>query len=84
MTSWHQENCYPSEAVFVPRPSIGPEDQVGEDEGVLLSVVMNASTSTSFLLVLDANNLQVLATADLERLVPISFAHGDCRLLESY
>ncbi|KAG1494874.1 hypothetical protein G6F46_005827 [Rhizopus delemar] len=84
MTSWHQENCYPSEAVFVPRPSIGSEDQVGEDEGVLLSVVMNASTSTSFLLVLDANNLQVLATADLERLVPISFAHGDCRLLEPY
>lgn len=84
MTSWHQEGCYPSEPVFIPRPSIGPEDQVGEDEGVLLSVVMNAATSSSFLLVLDATSLQVLATADLERLVPISFAHGSYRLLETY
>ncbi|CEG82646.1 hypothetical protein RMATCC62417_16690 [Rhizopus microsporus] len=84
MTSWHQEGCYPSEPVFIPRPSIGPEDQVGEDEGVLLSVVMNAATSSSFLLVLDATSLQVLATADLERLVPISFAHGSYRLLETH
>ncbi|KAL9539032.1 hypothetical protein MBANPS3_010512 [Mucor bainieri] len=81
--SWHQDFCYPSEAVFVPRPSIGPEDEVGEDEGVLISVVMNSAKSTSFLLVLDAGSLNVLATADLERLVPLSFAHGSYRLREN-
>ncbi|KAI8982015.1 retinal pigment epithelial membrane protein-domain-containing protein [Mycotypha africana] len=83
VASWHQQGCYPSEAVFVPRPAIGPEDQVGEDEGVLLSLVLNSAKATSFLLVLDANTLEVLATADLERLVPLSFAHGACRLLRS-
>ncbi|KAI9243598.1 carotenoid oxygenase [Sporodiniella umbellata] len=81
LSSWHQEGCYPSEPVFVPRPE---QDSADEDDGVLLSVVMNATTSTSFLLVLDAVHLKVLAIADLERLVPISFAHGDCRLLEAY
>lgn len=83
VASWHQDFCYPSEAVFVPRPSIGPEDEVGEDEGVLISVVLNSQKSTSFMLVLDANTLEVLATADLERLVPLSFAHGACRLREN-
>lgn len=69
--------------MFVPRPSIGPEDEVGEDEGVLLSVVMDSARATSFLLVLDAGSLKVLATADLERLVPLSFAHGACRLRDN-
>jgi torulene dioxygenase len=80
VASWHQDHCYPSEAVFVPRPSIGPGDEVGEDEGVLLSVVMDSARATSFLLVLDAGSLKVLATAGLGRLVPLSFAHGACRL----
>lgn len=83
MASWHKDFCYPSEALFVPRPSIGPEDEVGEDEGVLLSVVLNSQKATSFLLVLDAGTLEELATADLERLVPLSFAHGSCRLREN-
>ncbi|KAI8085398.1 retinal pigment epithelial membrane protein-domain-containing protein [Thamnidium elegans] len=83
IASWHQDFCYPSEALFVPRPSIGPEDEVGEDEGVLVSIVMNSQKATSFILILDAGSLKVLATADLERLVPLSFAHGSCRLREN-
>jgi torulene dioxygenase len=83
VASWHQDFCYPSEALFVPRPSIGPEDEVGEDEGVLISVVMDSQRATSFILVLDAITLKVLATADLERIVPLSFAHGACRLREN-
>ncbi|KAI7886393.1 retinal pigment epithelial membrane protein-domain-containing protein [Mucor mucedo] len=83
VASWHQDFCYPSEALFVPRPSIGPEDEVGEDEGVLISIVMNSQKATSFILILDAGSLKVLATADLERLVPLSFAHGSCRLREN-
>src|SRR5205814_2032642 len=34
---WHRENYYPGEPIFVPRP--GAED---EDDGVLLSVVLDA------------------------------------------
>lgn len=83
VASWHQDFCYPSEAVFIPRPAIGPEDEVGEDEGVLISVVLNSARATSFLLVLDASNLSVLATADLERLIPLSFSHGSYRLREN-
>ncbi|OBZ90414.1 Beta,beta-carotene 9',10'-oxygenase [Choanephora cucurbitarum] len=80
--SWHQDACYPSEAMFVPRPPVGPQDRVAEDEGVLLSIVMDSARATSFLLVLDAQTFEVLATAGLEKLVPLSFAHGSYRLRE--
>ncbi|KAI9475500.1 MAG: carotenoid oxygenase [Benjaminiella poitrasii] len=76
--SWHQDFCYPSEAVFIPKPQ-----SEKEDEGVLISVVLNSAKATSFLLVLDANTMQVLVTADLERIVPISFAHGSYRLRDN-
>ncbi|KAI7899030.1 retinal pigment epithelial membrane protein-domain-containing protein, partial [Cokeromyces recurvatus] len=78
--SWHEDFCYPSEAIFIPRPSKGAEDEVKEDEGVLVSVVMNSAKATSFLLVLDTTTMDVLATVNLERLIPISFAHGSYRL----
>ncbi|CAO3614397.1 unnamed protein product [Cunninghamella echinulata] len=79
VASWHQDNCYPSEAVFIPRPSNGDHVQQ-EDDGVLVSVVMDSARATSFLLILDAITLHVLATADLNTLVPLSFAHGTYRL----
>ncbi|KAI8335812.1 retinal pigment epithelial membrane protein-domain-containing protein [Chlamydoabsidia padenii] len=91
VASWHQEHCYPSEAVFIPRPRTTPSDnkhqgdnyleqQLQEDDGVLVSVVMDSARATSFLLILDAITLHVLATSDLGTLVPISFAHGTYRL----
>ncbi|CAO3582689.1 unnamed protein product [Absidia cylindrospora] len=89
VASWHQEHCYPSETVFIPRPStddsIGSHDksyvqQQQEDDGVLVSIVMDSARATSFLLILDAITLQELVTADLGTLVPISFAHGSYRL----
>lgn len=83
MASWHQDNCYPSEATFIPRPSIGPGDEVAEDDGVLMSIVMDASKSTSFLLVLDALTFKELATADTGHVIPLSFAHGSYRLQEN-
>ncbi|KAI9496647.1 retinal pigment epithelial membrane protein-domain-containing protein, partial [Zychaea mexicana] len=78
--AWYEKDCYPSEAVFVPRPSNGPEDEVAEDDGVLLSIVMNSARATSFLLVLDAASLAVLAKAYLGTLVPLSFSRGSYRL----
>ncbi|KAI8075388.1 carotenoid oxygenase [Gilbertella persicaria] len=77
VASWQQDNCYPSEAIFIPRP-----DEQVEDVGALLSVVLDSARKRSFLLVLDASSFQVLATVDLERIMPISFAHGSYRLRE--
>jgi carotenoid cleavage dioxygenase-like enzyme len=69
-THWESAGCYPSEPVFVPAP-----DAAGEDEGVLLSVVLDAARGTSFLLVLDAGDLSELARAAVPHHVPFSF-HG--------
>lgn len=64
--------CYPSEAVFAPRPG-GAEP----DDGWLLSVVCDANAKTSFLAVLDARDLGrgVLAKAWFDHALPMSF-HG--------
>jgi carotenoid cleavage dioxygenase-like enzyme len=74
VTSWSQAHCYPSEAYFIPRPARGPDDVVDEDDGVLISIVLDAQRAASFLLVLDSNTLQPICRADLPELVPLSFA----------
>lgn len=51
-----------------------------EDAGVLISIVMDSARSTSFLLVLDAKDLSVLAKVGLNKLIPLSFAHGTYKL----
>jgi beta,beta-carotene 9',10'-dioxygenase len=68
--SWSQPGCYPGEPVFVARPHA--ED---EDDGVLLSVVLDAGAGTSFLLVLDAGDLSELARAETPHHIPFGF-HG--------
>jgi carotenoid cleavage dioxygenase-like enzyme len=68
--SWSQPGCYPGEPVFVSRP-----EAEGEDEGALLSVVLDASAGTSFLLVLDARDLSEIARAQVPHHIPFSF-HG--------
>jgi beta,beta-carotene 9',10'-dioxygenase len=68
--AWAQPGCYPGEPVFVARP-----DAAGEDEGVLLSVVLDAAAETSFLLVLDAADLSELARASVPHHIPFGF-HG--------
>ena len=68
--SWSQPGCYPGEPVFVAAP--GDEE---EDAGVLLSVVLDAAAHRSFLLVLDAADLEELARAEVPHHIPFSF-HG--------
>ena len=68
--SWSEPDCYPGEPVFVARP-----DAEHEDEGVLLSVVLDATRRTSFLLVLDAADLSELARAQAPHHIPFGF-HG--------
>jgi beta,beta-carotene 9',10'-dioxygenase len=68
--SWSQPGCYPGEPVFVARPRAADED-----DGVLLSVVLDAGAGTSFLLVLDAGDLSELARAEAPHHIPFGF-HG--------
>ena len=65
-----EPGCFPGEPVFVPRPGAGEED-----DGVLLSVVLDADAGTSMLLVLDARDLSELARARVPHHIPFSF-HG--------
>jgi beta,beta-carotene 9',10'-dioxygenase len=69
--TWYQPGCYPGEPVFIGRPG-----RTLEDDGVLVSVVLDAARGTSFLLVLDAQSLSELARAEVPQ--PILFGyHGD-------
>lgn len=69
--TWHETDCYPGEPVFVGSPG-----RVAEDDGVILSVVLDAGQGTSFLLVLDAQTFAERARATLPH--PVLFGyHGD-------
>jgi carotenoid cleavage dioxygenase-like enzyme len=67
---WYEAGCYPGEPVFVAAP-----EATGEDDGVLLSVVLDSASGTSFLLVLDAGSLREMARARVPHVVPFGF-HG--------
>jgi beta,beta-carotene 9',10'-dioxygenase len=69
-TVWAESGCYAGEPVFVPAP-----EAEHEDDGVLLSVVLDGRTGNSFLLVLDAASLQELARAEVPHQIPFGF-HG--------
>jgi beta,beta-carotene 9',10'-dioxygenase len=68
--TWAEEGCFPGEPVFVAAP-----DADGEDEGVLLSVVLDGRKGNSFLLVLDAHSLDEVARAEVPHHIPFGF-HG--------
>ena len=65
---WFEDGCYPGEPVFVRRER--------PDEGVLLSVVLDARRDSSFLLVLDADTMEEVARAEVPHTIPFHF-HGD-------
>lgn len=68
--TWHVNGCYPGEPVFVAHP-----DAQSESDGVLLSVVLDASKMKSFLLVINATTMQEQARAYLPHTVPFGY-HG--------
>ena len=73
---WSQPGCFPGEPVFVAAPgSANGSRTAAEDEGVLLSVVLDGERETSFLLVLDARSLEELARAEVPHAIPFGF-HG--------
>ena len=68
---WRRARLLPRRAGLRP-PS---RDDRGEDDGVLLSVVLDASRRTSYLLVLDARDMSELARASVPHHIPFGF-HG--------
>ena len=67
---WSEPHCYPGEPVFIPRP-----DATAEDDGLILSVVLNAQDKTSFLLILDAQTFKEVGRATVPLSIPFGF-HG--------
>ncbi len=69
--TWFEGHCYPSEPVFALKP--GAEK---EDDGVLLSLVLDSDAKNSFLLILDAHDLREIGRAYVKEVLPFSF-HGN-------
>ena len=65
-------NHFPTEPVFVARPSAEAGD---EDDGVVLSVVLDAKREASYILCLDARTLAEVARAYLPVIIPFD-VHG--------
>jgi len=68
--TWHEAGTYPGEPVYVPEPTA-----TGEDEGAVLSVVLDPEAERSFLLVLDAESFEERARAPVPHAIPFGF-HG--------
>ena len=69
-SEWRADGCYPGEPVFVREPG-----REGEDDGVVLSVVLDTNAGRSFLLVLDAGSFEEVARAEAPHHIPFGF-HG--------
>ncbi|KAK4235073.1 carotenoid oxygenase [Achaetomium macrosporum] len=70
---WHPPQGHsPGEAIFVPRPEAQSQD---EDDGVLLSVVLDGHARRSYLLCLDARSMKELGRAEVGFAVAIGL-HG--------
>jgi carotenoid cleavage dioxygenase-like enzyme len=70
-TIWYEDGSYPGEPVFISRPG-----KQQEDDGVILSVVLNEKAGNSYLLVLDAQSFTEIARAEIPH--PILFGyHGE-------
>lgn len=67
---WHEKDCYPGEPVFVEKPGAH-----SEDDGILLTIVLDAATETSFLLILNAKDLKEIGRARVPQHIPFGF-HG--------
>jgi torulene dioxygenase len=67
---WREEGCVPGEPVFVPRPG-GTE----EDDGVILTIVLDSTLLRSKLLILDAKTMKEIAKAEMKAAFPVGF-HG--------
>jgi beta,beta-carotene 9',10'-dioxygenase len=70
-TYWREDDCYPGEPFFAPKPG-----SKNDDDGVLISIVLDAKNENSFLLFLNASSMQEIARATLPEPVVYGF-HAD-------
>lgn len=68
---WSAERCYPGEPVFVPAPGAR-----AEDDGVVLTLVLDGAAGTSALVALDGRTLEEVARAEAPHAIPAGF-HGE-------
>lgn len=69
--TWREAGCFPGEPIFVAAPAA-----IDEDDGVILSVVLDTQRGASFLLALNAATFTELARAEAPHHIPFSF-HGE-------
>lgn len=67
---WQTHAQTPGEAIFIPDPK-----SEREDDGVLLSIVLDGLREKSYLLVLDARTLEEVGRAEVNGVVGFAF-HG--------
>ena len=68
---WSEDNCYLGEPLFISDPSSDKEDQ-----GVVLSIVVDAKNKNSYLIILDAETWSELARVELSHIIPYGL-HGN-------
>ena len=73
--AWEEPHAWAGEPVFVPRDGPGAGRDRAEDDGVVLSVVLDAAAGRSFLLILDAASFEEIARAEAPHHIPFGF-HG--------
>jgi len=67
---WKEEGCVPGEPISVPRPG-GTE----EDDGVVLTIVLDSTLLQSKFVILDAMTMEDIARAEMKTVFPAGF-HG--------
>ncbi|NCN10290.1 MAG: carotenoid oxygenase family protein [Leptospira sp.] len=67
---WFEEGSYPTEPIFVANPN-----SILEEDGILLSLVLDGKNESSYVLILDAKSFKEIGRAELPYLIPFGF-HG--------
>ena len=70
LSTWSAAGCYPGEPVFILSP-----ESAKEDDGIVLSVVLDGIRKHSFLLVLNAADFTELGRANIPHSIPAGL-HG--------
>ena len=73
---WSCENIYLTEADFVPTATASSASIAAEDEGLLITIMYNASSDASLFAVFDARNLVPRGIYPLSGLTVPFHAHG--------
>jgi torulene dioxygenase len=72
---WHRTGCYASAPLFIPRAELAypaSTARTEDDDGVIVTAVLDVFSQKSFLVVLDARDLRELARYTLPKSIPIT------------